>query len=52
MDGDDNMACLKPQDSGAIVAVAQTRVPFVFQLTPQTEVLTFVFPSTPQNSLS
>ena len=51
MDTDGNMTYLKPQESGAIVAVAQTYVPFVFQLTPQMEV-PFVFLSTLQNSLS
>ena len=49
MDGADNMTYLKPQDdkhqdSGAIIAVAQTQVPFIFRVTPQPEV-PFVFPS-------
>ena len=35
MDRGGNMTYLKPQDSGEIVAAAQTQVPFDFRLTPQ-----------------
>ena len=37
------MAYLKPQDSGAIIAVVQEEVPFVFRLIKQNEV-PFTFP--------